>query len=136
MNMFEKTNGSMTKYLALSFYLLNLSACGQSTSSTISVEAFQKLQQQRKDLIILDVRTPGEVVQGKINGAVEIDYRNSEFKKRVAELDKTKPIVVYCATGYRSENAARYMKSVGFKELSSLEGGIVAWQKKGLPVVR
>lgn len=124
--------------LIFSFLILN--ACAQkrekAESTTISVEAFQKLQQEKPDLVILDVRTPDEIAGGKIQGAIVLDYMKTDFESKVMELDQSNPIVVYCATGYRSGEAMALMKAKGFKEVYHLKGGVVAWQRKGLPLVR
>lgn len=123
--------------LIFSFFILN--ACAQkreqAESQTISVETFQKLIQEKPDLVILDVRTPDEIAGGKIKDAIVLDYMKPDFETRVLELDRSTPIVVYCATGYRSGEAMAFMNAKGFKEVYHLKGGIIAWQRKGLPLV-
>lgn len=129
---------SFIQFLIFSFIIL--SACAQKREQTevqtISVEVFQKLIQEKSDLVILDVRTPDETVGGKIKDAIVLDYMNPDFESNVLELDRSKPIVVYCATGYRSGEAMAVMNAKGFKEVYHLQGGVIAWQRKGLPLVR
>lgn len=84
--------------------------------------------------IILDVRTPGEFKQGHLSKAVNIDYNSVNFKTRVAELDKTKPVFVYCAAGIRSTSAARTLSDLGFKNVYNLSGGIQEWAKANKPI--
>jgi rhodanese-related sulfurtransferase len=86
--------------------------------------------------LILDVRTPDEFAAGHIEGAVNIDWYNPQFKAEIAALDKSKPVFVYCAVGGRSGQAKKLLNSEGFKEVHNLNGGIEAWKKDGLKVVK
>jgi rhodanese-related sulfurtransferase len=86
------------------------------------------------NIIILDVRTPEEVSQGYINGAVNINWNSPDFSAQVDKLDKSKEVYVYCAVGGRSSQAKSVLIKKGFKEAHNLLGGISAWQKQGLEV--
>ena len=70
----------------------------------------------------------------KIIGAVHVPY--SQLKDRIGTLalDKTKPLVVYCARGQRSMMAGSTLKAAGFTQLYNLNGGFKAWAEAGLPV--
>jgi rhodanese-related sulfurtransferase len=59
-----------------------------------------------------------------------------ELKSRLADLEKfkDKPVLVHCATGNRSQGAAKMLKDAGFKEVFNLQGGLGAWQQAGMPV--
>ena len=83
--------------------------------------------------IILDVRTPAEVADGIIEGAINIDFRNDDFKSKIDQLDKDGTYFVYCARGGRSRNAADLMKELNFKEVYDLQGGFSQWKADGLP---
>lgn len=100
----------------------------------VNVEEFKKLTQEEPG-IILDVRTPGEVAQGTIPGAIVVDWNGSSFEEKVNKLDKTKPVYVYCKSGGRSSSACSKMEGMGFEKLYNLEGGITAWQGTGNEVV-
>jgi rhodanese-related sulfurtransferase len=79
---------------------------------------------------VIDVRTPGEVAQGAIEGATNFDfYEQEEFKDKLADLDKEKPVLVYCKSGGRSGKTASMLKEMGFKEVYDLEGGYSNWSK-------
>src|SRR5688500_7607118 len=80
--------------------------------------------------ILIDVRTPEEVAQGVIPGAINIDIKDSTFTSKINALEKDKSYFVYCKAGVRSENAATQMEQLGFKNISVLDGGIVGWEKK------
>ena len=85
---------------------------------------------------ILDVRTPGEVADGIIEGATLINYQEIDFENKVVEqLSKDKVVLIYCAAGGRSSRAMAKLKAAGFQQLYNLEGGMGAWQSAGKPVV-
>lgn len=82
-----------------------------------------------EDVVLLDVRTPGETARGVIEGAVEIDYRGADFASKIAALDKTKTYLVYCQSGGRSARACTQMQALGFNRLYELETGYGKWQE-------
>ncbi len=74
---------------------------------------------------LVDVRTPGEFAAGHIAGAVNIPVQ--ELERRMGELEgKDRPIVVYCRSGARSQNAARMLRGAGYTEVHDL-GSISRW---------
>lgn len=88
----------------------------------------------REDVVVLDVREPGEITGGKIASAVQIPF--SGLAKRVNELDKHKgkTLLVYCKTGTRAGMACKELAKHGFDKVFSLNGGLVAWQDAHLPL--
>jgi rhodanese-related sulfurtransferase len=96
-----------------------------------------KLKSVRKsDVYLVDVRTPNEYINGRIPGAVNIDFLNEKFASSFEEYDKTKPIVIYCAVGGRSERASEMLKGLGFEKIYDYKGGFVDWQKRGETIER
>lgn len=86
----------------------------------------EKLEDQKTQL--LDVRTLEEVNQGIIPGAIHMDYLDQTAFESVSQnLDKTLPVVVYCAAGGRSKKAALWLTENGFTEVYDLEGGYNSW---------
>lgn len=81
-----------------------------------------------KNVKIIDVRTPGEVSQGKIKHATNINVNSPDFKQKVSGLDKSKTYVVYCRSGMRSARACRMMSKAGFENLYNLQGGYMGYQ--------
>lgn len=77
-------------------------------------------------LAIVDVRGPGEVAEGMIDGAINIQL--ATLLDGAAALDKELPVVVYCAGGYRSSVAASTLRSLGFQDVSDIVGGYAAWR--------
>ena len=76
---------------------------------------------------IIDVRTPEEFSNGHIPGAVNIDIDGEGFEAKVAQLDKSRPVAVYCRGGRRSKEAAEHMVSCGL-EVTELSDGILSWR--------
>lgn len=75
---------------------------------------------------LLDVRQPGEYEQGHLAGALLIPVK--ELGSRSAELDRNKPLIVYCRSGVRSKAASQLLLADGFKDVYNMSGGIMAWQ--------
>lgn len=99
----------------------------------VDVNEFKELIDENKGTI-LDVRTKDEITSGIIKGAIHIDYYSSDFKEQLEQLDKNKPVYVYCASGGRSSGAMNKMKGMGFTTIYNLEGGMGAWKASGFPV--
>lgn len=81
---------------------------------------------------LVDVRNAGEVALGTIDDAVNVPM--ATFLERHAELEPSRPTVVFCAGGYRSSIAASVLRAAGFDDVSDLVGGFGAWQlRPGAP---
>jgi rhodanese-related sulfurtransferase len=95
----------------------------------------EKILSESTEIQLVDVRTRGEVDRGFIAGASHIDYMQWEvFTAGVKNLDKSKPVMLYCKVGGRSHKAAQYLVENGFTEVYDLRGGIVAWKNEGKPL--
>ncbi len=81
------------------------------------------------DVILIDVRTPEEIAEGKIKNALEIDYVANDFQSKILELDKTKNYVVYCRSGGRSGKAVEFMLSEGFESVKNVTGGMMEYEE-------
>jgi len=92
-----------------------------------SVELKQRLDRGDK-LKIVDVREPNEYQINRIPGSELIPL--GDVPKRVNELDPADEIVVHCKMGGRSAKAADFLRSVGFKRVLNLKGGILDWIDK------
>lgn len=91
------------------------------------------LIQQRKDLLIVDVRSPQELNQGKIQNSVLVPFWN--VMKGEHSLPKDRPLLLVCAVGGRSYGAMQILARQGYKELYNLKGGMSAWVQEKMPVV-
>jgi rhodanese-related sulfurtransferase len=114
--------------------LLLLSACGSAAATDLSATEFQA-KTLESGVITLDVRTPGEFMEGHLVNAVNIDVENPSFASEIEKLDKTATYAVYCRSGRRSANAVATMKDAGFSSLFNLNAGVQEWAAAGLPLV-
>lgn len=87
-----------------------------------------------KNVYLLDVRTPAEFSQGRIPGAVLIPV--NEVERRIGEIPRNRPVVVYCAVGSRSGFVAGFLSQKGYREVYNVTDGIVGWYRNGFPVSR
>ena len=95
------------------------------------------------DTIFIDIREPAEYQRGHIPGAVLVPRGMLEFElhnvvarcqKNVSVAPEETPIVLYCGTGGRSAFAALTAEALGYKNVKSMSGGIVAWAEARLPI--
>jgi rhodanese-related sulfurtransferase len=102
-----------------------------SIARDLTAEEFKKKIGSEMDIQLVDVRTPEEVAEGAIYGALNIDYMADDFESRALELlDKKKPVLVYCKAGGRSAGAMELLSSKGFVEVYNLLGGYSEWPYK------
>lgn len=95
-----------------------------------ALEAARRLEEV-DDLQVLDVRNPGELAAGTLPGSLNVPL--PRLTGRITELDSTRPVLVYCAGGYRSMAASSLLEAAGFTDVSDLLGGFGAWQASGAP---
>ena len=118
--------------LMISLFAFSNSISAQSAQSTavvknVDVSEFKNLMHD-KNVVILDVRTPQEVAQGKIEGAKNINLFQ-DFETNIEKLDKSKTYLVYCRSGHRSAKATNIMANAGFTKIYNLLGGYNAWSR-------
>ncbi len=92
-----------------------------------SLELKQRVDKGDK-LTLVDVREPNEYQINRIPGTVLIPL--GDIPRRYTELDPNDEIVVHCKMGGRSAKAADFLRSVGFKRVLNLKGGILDWIEK------
>jgi rhodanese-related sulfurtransferase len=83
--------------------------------------------EQKKGMVLLDVRTDKEYAQGHIPGSVHVPL--SDIGDRIKKLKKDKEMVVYCQNGNRSIWAIKRLMGMGYKNLYNLKGGYRAWKR-------
>jgi rhodanese-related sulfurtransferase len=119
--------------------MANLSLEAQVADSLkyISLEPYDfHLQYLKTDSsILIDVREPFEFKRNRIRGSLNIPA-SGNLDKVADTLNKETPLFIYCTSGFRSSNAAVKLYDKGFRKLYNLEGGIVAWRKEGMTVIK
>lgn len=124
------------RHLALLLLLIcglaSLAAAG--IARDLSVAEARDLLRKDSRVFLLDVRTSGEYLQVRLEGArlIPID----QLLRRIGELPKDRPILVYCTVGARSAQVLKYLAGQGYPEVYNLYGGLSAWQLRGLPVLQ
>ena len=87
------------------------------------------------DVTIIDVREAEEVAQGKIRGAVHVPRSYLETRIEGIAPDRSKRVILYCASGNRSAFGAKTLtEDMGYEHVESLTGGITLWKDRGYPV--
>ncbi len=112
--------------------LLSFNACAQKATGkhtkVLGTVEFKAKLAEKQNALLLDVRTAGEVANGKIENSINIDYNAPDFKAQLAKLDPKKTVFVYCAKGGRSGKTTPTLEELGFTEIYDLEGGFDAWK--------
>jgi rhodanese-related sulfurtransferase len=119
--------------------ILSSSLCGQTDSSSkyISLDPYYfHLEYLKRDpSLIIDVREPFEFRGKRLREAINIPS-SREMKALTDTLDRNFSLFLYCTTGYRSKRAAEKLYESGFRNLFNLEGGLLAWKREDMPVVK
>lgn len=82
---------------------------------------------------VLDAREKEEHEVSHLQNAIWVGHETFSLKS-VAELDKNKPVLIYCTVGARSEEIGKRLQQEGFTRVYNLYGGIVHWVNEGRPV--
>lgn len=141
----------MKRYLqacSILILLLTAIACGDKTTPennqaasgssqtpifrSLSPQEAKSLIEARKDLVLVDVRSPQELYEGSISGSQLIPF--TDLAQGRTTLPAGKPILLICAVGGRSYAVGQYFSGKGYGEIYNLAGGISAWKSAGLPL--
>ena len=125
------------KFLFFTFFFVGIfSGCFKDNFDKIEVlgpQEFCDSLQANDNIQLIDVRTPEEYDQSHILNSELINLQNEkEFLEKTRELDKNKPVYVYCRTGRRSNIAAKHLANNGVKTIVDLDGGMVAWNNSNI----
>lgn len=83
--------------------------------------------------VFLDARETAEYRVSHLPGALHLGFDRMDMGV-VEELDRDRPVVVYCTVGYRSERAAKKLREAGFSRVYNLYGSLYAWKLAGYPL--
>src|SRR5436190_347617 len=121
----------MPRLITLLSLFIAFTIHSQTVLKNVGSPAFKTLIDEKKGILI-DLRTTDEIERkGMIRGARQIDYFAKDSEKQIANLDKSKTYLIYCAGGGRSSECGELMQKMGFKEVINLEKGFDDWKKKG-----
>ena len=138
-------NKKMKKHITLIFAIVITLAsvsCNnvQKNETTVASQAIEVIAPKAMYDVLLkdpstqlvDVRTKDEFAVSHLKDAQNICVTDTDFKQKVAHLDKDKPVYVYCKKGGRSAQASKILKELGFTKIFDLQGGITNWQQQQL----
>jgi molybdopterin/thiamine biosynthesis adenylyltransferase/rhodanese-related sulfurtransferase len=98
-----------------------------------STQALDSLRDSERGCVIVDVREREEWDEGHLPGAVHVPRGHLESRIERAAPDKSRPVLVYCASGNRSAFAAKTLEELGYDHVVSLAGGFTDWKRNGNP---
>lgn len=101
---------------------------------SIRPDELQQRISRNEALQVIDVREFPEFAASRIPCAQLLPL--SELEARADELDRNVPLVCVCRSGKRSAEAVRKLRALGFRDVTQLEGGLLAWEQMGLPLMR
>lgn len=130
------------RYLFALTFIVIVSACSPSDKKEENASAnepvvldpheFKTKLEETSNAVLIDVRTPEEVAEGAIDGAVNIDYQDDGFTQGIDTLDRDKNYFVYCLSGKRSADAIEEMQKAGFRNIYTLKDGYRNWKDQGM----
>lgn len=97
--------------------------------ASLIVADVKKLMASRKDLLLIDVRSPQEFGQGAVAGSKNIPF--IDIMEGRHSLPKDKPVLLICSIGGRSFAAVQLLQEKGYTEVYNLDGGLQAWRRAG-----
>ena len=103
---------------------------------TVGCKPLSTKQNIGENVVVLDVREPDEFKAGHIEGAVNIPIRALAKNLDKLPADKATPIAVVCKSGIRAAYATMTLKMLGYNNVKDVVGGMMAWEKEGLPVTK
>src|ERR1700742_4874290 len=110
-----------------------------ATDTRASIEEIQPFEAQQEieggDVVLIDTREPHEYQEAHLEGGKLVPPGLLGDEIEAAAPDKSARTILYCRSGNRSALAAAQMEALGYTDVASMEGGILAWQEQGLPVV-
>ena len=125
----------LNSFVSTLLFSVIILSCTAQTKTSLTADEFEKEITTKENIQILDVRTPGEFFSGHIKNALQADWNDkAEFERRLAFIDKNKPVYVYCLAGSRSAAAADKMRKSGYTNVYQLTGGTNAWRAANKPL--
>lgn len=107
-----------------------------SDAPSITVVELKQLVDSAEDVFLFDVRTEPEYVANRLAFTdLRISHESVAANRHLLPEDKATPIYCFCRTGRRSGEITLYLKSIGYRNVFNVAGGIVHWQECGFETV-
>lgn len=116
--------------------MLTFFKCTKNQTEAIQLITATEMKEISKieGIQLVDVRTPNEYKEGHLPNALNIDFLDKNFEINIQQLDKTKPVIVYCQRGGRSAKCATKLIANGFVKIYDLDRGFSKWKSSGLEI--
>ncbi len=118
---------------AVIFFQQGKTPAGTETTLPKEISAVEAAQKREAGAFLLDVRQPDEWEAVHIPGATLIPL--DQLETRLNEVPRDQEVVVVCRSGNRSATGRDILLNAGFKQVTSMAGGMNDWQRQGLPTV-
>jgi len=109
------------------------------TDTQVKIEEIQPFEASEElaggDVVLIDTREPHEYEEAHLEGGKLVPPGLLADQIEEAAPDRSARTILYCRSGNRSATAAAQLQAMGYENVASMEGGILAWQEQGLPVV-
>jgi molybdopterin/thiamine biosynthesis adenylyltransferase/rhodanese-related sulfurtransferase len=100
------------------------------------IEPFEAAQEiEGGDVVLIDTREPHEYQEAHLDNGKLVPPGLLGDEIATAAPDKSARTIIYCRSGNRSYKAAEQLEALGYTDVASMAGGILAWQEQGLPVL-
>lgn len=124
--------------ILICFILLVLTSCNHQNKGVIEAVTVEEMQSliHLDDVQLVDLRSKKDrLLQGYIENSQHIDFNSDTFESDIENLDKSKPVALYCNSGKRSAECAEKLIEAGFVKIFDLKGGVSEWKHKGKELV-
>jgi rhodanese-related sulfurtransferase len=101
-----------------------------------AVSAMQAVQMMNQGALVLDVRSKDTYEAGHIGEARNISAADLDTQADSLKKWRDRNVIIYCDSGVSAAGAARKLAKLGFAKVFNLAGGLDAWRKENLPVVK
>jgi molybdopterin/thiamine biosynthesis adenylyltransferase/rhodanese-related sulfurtransferase len=113
-----------------------MATSAQTTQQIEEIEPFEASEEiQGGDVVLIDTREPHEYQEAHLENGKLVPPGLLADEIAAAAPDKAARTILYCRSGNRSYKAAEQMQALGYENVASMAGGILAWQEQGLPVI-
>lgn len=124
-------------FIFLMLFVLGNSSCKRAEATEVQVVSIDEMRTHLKysNVQVIDVRSKNDFQESHILNAENIIY-DKNFRNKLNDLDKTKPVAIYCTTGKISSEAAKILQQAGFQRIYVLNGGIKHWISEKQQVIK
>ena len=125
------TAGTALVAVVVLAYELRLRASG-----SIAVGPAEVVRLMNRGALLIDLRAKDAYEAGHIGEARHLPTEQLDAELETLKKWREKPVILYCDSGVRSAAATRKLLKAGFAQAVSLDGGVLAWTRDNLPLVK